>query len=295
VVLLAALWGSSYSFVKIALDSVTPLTLTGLRVALAALAIGAFVAWRGLAVPRDGRYWARLTLQSLINIAIPFSLYAWAQQTVASSLAGIINGSTPIFVFLITALWTRHERADAERLIGTTVGLLGVIAIIGLDALRGIGAHVFAEALMLVGTLCYAAAAVHGRRFHGVAPEVNAAGALAISALVVLPLAFMVETPLALEPTAGALLSILYLGIGCTGVTFVLYFHLVDRVGSMNTVSASYLRAGFAVLFGMALLSEPFTWSTGIGLAGVMVGVAAINGQLGRAWRALKPRAGASD
>lgn len=297
IVALAALWGSSYSFVKIALGSLTPLTLTAARIAVAAVVLGLLVAARGRKLPRDATYWWRLTLQSLINVAGPFALYAWAQQYVPSSLAGIFNSSTPIVVFLITVLWTHHERVDAERLIGTTVGLAGVIAIIGLDALAGIGNHVLAEIVMLIGTLGYALAAIHGRRFGHVPADVNAAGALAIATVVMVPLAFVVERPLALDPTAGAVLSILYLGVGCTAATFVIYFALVARVGSMNTVSASYLRAGFAVAFGMALLGEAFTWGTGAGLLGVLVGVAAINGQLGRVLAVLRraARGAASD
>lgn len=286
LVLLAALWGSSYAFVKIALDSITPLTLTGARVLIAALTLAAVLAVRRLRPPASRHYWARLGVQSMINIAGPFALYAWAQQYAPSALAGIINGSTPIFVCLITALWTRHERLDMERVIGTGVGLAGVLAIVGLAALAGIGQHMLAVAAMLLGTLGYAGSAVHGRRFHGVPAVVTAAGALGLSVLVTVPLAFLVEDPLALSPSTGAVLSVLYLGIGCTGATFVLYFHLVDRIGSMNTVSASYLRAGFAVLFGIVLLGEPLSWSIAVGLVGVMVGVAAINGQFARlaAW-----------
>ncbi len=288
VVLLAALWGSSYAFVKIALGSVTPLTLTAARVTLGALVLAGFVWMRGHRLPRDGSTWRKLVVQSLVNIAVPFALFAWAQQFVPSALAGIINGSTPIFVFLITVLWTRHEPADRERLFGTVVGLAGVVTVIGIDALMGMGEHVIGEGAMLIGAVCYATAAILGRRFRGAPADVTAAASLGLAALVLIPLAFLVERPLALAPTPAAVWSILYLGIGCTAATFALYFFLVGRIGSMNTVSASYLRAGFAVLFGMALLGERFTWSIGIGLVAVMIGVAAINGQISRGLRWLR-------
>jgi len=295
IVTMAALWGSSYSFVKIALETVTPFTLVAGRTLISALMIGAIVAYRGLAIPRDPVYWRRLGVQSLVNATLPFSAYAWGQQYVTAGLAGIMNSTSPIFVFLITAFWTRHEAAGPERLFGTVIGLGGVLVIVGFDALGGIGDHVIAEAVLLFGTVCYALAAVHGRHFSGVAPEVTAAGTLGLAALVLVPLAFIVEDPLALTPTPLAIFSIFYIGLLSTGVTFIIYFYLVQHVGSMNTVSASYLRAGFAVLFGMLILSEPFTWQSAVGLTGVVIGVAAISGQLSRLWRWLTGRPGGGD
>ncbi|MEC9368313.1 MAG: DMT family transporter, partial [Pseudomonadota bacterium] len=226
---------------------------------------------------------------------LPFSAFSWGQQFVSAGLAGIINSASPIVVFLITALWTRHERAGAERLFGTVIGLGGVLGIIGIDALAGLGAHVLAEAVLLLGTLGYAMSAVHGRHFAGVAPEVTAAGTLGLAALALVPIAFLLEDPLSLEPTREALLSIVYLGVAGSGLTFMIYFYLVARVGSLNTVTASYLRAGFAVLFGMMILSEPLTWRVVLGLAGVIIGVAAISGQFSRIWARLRGELGRRD
>lgn len=295
IILMAALWGSSYSFVKIALETVTPFTLVAARTAISASMIACIVLIRRPAIPRNPEYWRRLVIQSLINATIPFTAFAWGQQYVSAGLAGIMNSTSPIFVFLITALWTRHEPAGPERLFGTIIGLGGVLTIVGLDAFRGVGDHVIAELVLLAATVCYALAAVHGRHFDGVAPEVTAAGTLAIAAMVLLPLSFILEDPLALQPTGTTIFSILYIGLASTGLTFIIYFYLVARVGSMNTVSASYLRAGFAVLAGMLILSEPFTWRIGVGLACVVIGVAAISGQLSRLWRWITGRSGGGE
>lgn len=292
IVLMAALWGSSYSFVKIALETVTPFTLTAGRTAISAAMIACIVLMRRPAIPREAIYWRRLGVQSLINATLPFTAFAWGQQYVSAGLAGIMNSTSPIFVFLITALWTRHEAAGPERLFGTVVGLGGVLAIVGLDAFQGAGDHVAAELVLLGATVCYALSAVHGRHFAGVAPEVTAAGTLTLAALVMIPLAFVLEDPLALRPSGAAIFSVFYIGLLSTGLTFIIYFYLVARVGSMNTVSASYLRAGFAVLFGMMILSEPLTWRIALGLAGVVIGVAAISGQTSRLWRWLAGKSG---
>lgn len=295
IVLMAALWGSSYSFVKIALETVTPFTLVACRTAISAAMIACIVLIRRPAIPRRPDYWGRLVIQSFINATLPFTAFAWGQQYVSAGLAGIMNSTSPIFVFLITALWTRHEAAGPERLFGTIVGLGGVLMIIGFDALGGLGENVLAQAVLLAATFCYALSAVHGRHFAGVAPEVTAAGALGLSSLVMIPLAFILEDPLSLAPTPAAIFSIFYIGLLSTGLTFIIYFYLVERVGSMNTVSASYLRAGFAVLFGMMILSEPFTWKLAVGLSGVVIGVAAISGQLSRLWRWITGRPGGGD
>lgn len=292
IVLMAALWGSLYSFIKIALDTVTPITVAASRTALSALMIAVIVLVRRHAVPREATFWKRLGIQSLVNATIPFTAFAWGQQYVSAGLAGIMNSTSPIFAFLITAFWTRHEATGPERLFGTAIGIGGVVMIVGVDALGGVGDHVIAQIVLLFATFLYAVAAVHGRHFAGVAPEVTAAGTLGLAALVLVPLAFIFEDPLSLEPSRAAILSILFMSIFSTGLSFMIYFFLVQRIGSMNTISASYLRAGFAVVFGMILLSEPLTWQAAVGLVCVVIGVAAISGQLSRLWRWLTGRPG---
>lgn len=278
--ILALLWGGSYGLIKLALETITPVTLVAVRTALAAGLLWLVVAWRGRAVPREPRIWAQLLVQGSINYMLPFTMITWGQQFVDSSLAGILNSTSPVFVFLFTVLWTRHEALDGTKFAGAAIGLSGVVLIVGYEALSGIGAATAGQVAIVLATACYGMAAIYGRRFAGISPVVVAAATLTLAALCLIPASFIVEQPLALDPSRRSILALVALSALSTAVAFVIYFRLMNTLGSLGAASVAYLRAAIAALIGVMLLGEPFTASLVIGLAAVIVGVAAINGQL---------------
>src|SRR6185437_3816918 len=137
--LLALLWGSSYLFTKIAVAEIPPITLIAFRVTGAAVFLSVVLAWRNEKLPRDARTWRMLFLQSLFNSIAAWTLLAWGQQFVDAGLASVLNSTSPLFVFLFTALVTRHETLGGLKLLGAVVGCLGVVLIVGVDTLRGLG------------------------------------------------------------------------------------------------------------------------------------------------------------
>jgi drug/metabolite transporter (DMT)-like permease len=215
---------------------------------------------------------------------VSWSLVAWGQQFVPSALAGILNSTSPIFVFLITCTLTRHETVTVQKLLGTSAGLGGVCLIIGVDVLRDLGQHVVAQLALVAGALCYAGAAIYGRRFEAIPAIVTAAGTMTWAATCLMPVSLVVDQPWKIAPSLGSLLAAVALGAFSTAGALMLYFRLVRTLGSMGVASQSYLRAGVSVLLGVILLGEPFTWSLGVGLTAVVIGVAAINGQLSLVW-----------
>jgi len=140
--LLALLWGSSYLLIKIAIAEIPPLTLIAARVAIASLFLCAVLRLRGGRLPRGRRSWGMLLVQAFLNSIGAWTLLAWGQQHLDSGLASVLNSTSPIFVFLITFLWTRHEPVSAMRLVGALTGLGGVVLIIGVDVLEGLGTQV---------------------------------------------------------------------------------------------------------------------------------------------------------
>ena len=179
---------------------------------------------------------------------------------------------------------TRHEAATAQKLLGTIAGLGGVCLIIGVDVLEDVGQYVVAQLALVAGALCYAGAAIYGRRFGELPAIMTAAGTMTWAATCLIPVSVVVDQPWNMTPSFGSLLAAVALGSFSTAGALMLYFRLVRTLGSMGVASQSYLRAGVSVLLGVMLLGEPFTWSLGVGLAAVVVGVAAINGQLSLAW-----------
>ena len=275
--LLALLWGSSYLLIRVALDGLPPVTLIALRVSLAALVLLAVVRWQGHRLPRDSASWRALFVQSLLNATAAWTLLAWGQQYVDSGLAGVLNSTSPVFVFFITLLVTRHETLTALKLAGALLGVAGVTLIIGVDVLAGLGRQVAAQVAVLLGAFLYGCAAINGKRFGHLPPTVTAAAVMLCASAVLLPAALVIDRPWTLRPTALSLLAAATLAVFCTALALLLYFRLVRTLGSMGVASQAYLRAGVSVLLGVVLLGETFRPSVGLGLLAVILGVAAIN------------------
>jgi drug/metabolite transporter (DMT)-like permease len=275
--LLALLWGSSYLLIRVALDGLPPVTLIALRVGLAALLLLAVVAWQGHKLPRDPATWGWLFVQSVLNASAAWTLLAWGQQHVDSGLAGVLNSTSPVFVFFITLLVTRHEALNPLKLAGALLGVVGVALIIGVDALAGLGQQVAAQFAVLGGALLYGCAAINGRRFAALPPTVTAAAVMLCASAVLLPAAVFLDRPWTLRPSALALLAAALLAVFCTAGALLLYFRLVRTLGSLGVASQAYLRAGIGVLLGVVLLGETIAPVVGLGLAAAVLGVALIN------------------
>jgi drug/metabolite transporter (DMT)-like permease len=277
LVLLGILWGMPYALTKIALTTIPPITMVAERVALAAGTLWAIVLVKGCEIPLERKIAQRLFIQGLLGCVIPYTLIAFGQQSVGSSLASILNSTGPFFLCLISFMFAGQERLTARLLFGITVGLGGVVMITGSSALAGFGAGTIGQLAILGATLSSAIGATHARRFTSIAPEVVAAGTLTSAAFLLIPLSFVVESPFEADPSAAALAAMATNGIISTALGFVIYFRLIRTLGSIGTTSVGYLRPAIGVLIGYFLLGEPLTWSISAGLIVILIGVAAIN------------------
>jgi drug/metabolite transporter (DMT)-like permease len=277
LICLALLWGSSYLFIRVAVDEIPPLTLIAIRVTVASLVLIAVAIWRGIRLPRDLATWRLLFIQSILNSIGAWTLLAWGQQYIDSGLASVLNSTSPIFVFLITLFITRHESAHPWRLAGACVGLLGVILIVGPDVLTGLGQQVAGQFAALASAMLYGVAAIYGRRFAHLPATATALGTMLWATAVLVPACLIADQPWQLSPSPRALIAAMLLGVFCTGLAMLIYFRLLRTLGSLATASQSYLRAGFGVMLGMVVLGEQLTPLVGIGLLAALAGVALIN------------------
>lgn len=275
--LLALLWGSSYLFIKVAVAEIPPLTLIAARVTVAAGVLLAVVAWKSERLPAEPALWGALLVQAALNGIVPWTVLAWGQQYVDSALASVLNSTSPLFVFFITWAVTRHEAVGAMKLAGAMLGLVGVVLIVGVDALAGLGRQVAGQLAALAGALLYGLAAVNGRRFASLSPTVTAAATMLWASLCLVPASLVFERPWTLDPSAQALASAFALAVFCTALALMLYFRLVHTLGSLGVASQAYLRAGVGVILGVVLLGETVTPLIAVGLAASILGVAAIN------------------
>ena len=278
LLLLALIWGSSFTLIKVAVATIPPFTMVAARVTIAAMLLIMIAAAQGHSLPRQRSVWAAFLVQGLLQSALPFTLISWGEMHIASGLAGVLNATPPMFVLVIAMMTGRGRRTiSSERIVGVGLGLAGVAVTIGIDALSGIGTTApLAQMAVLGASLCYALAPIWGQRFSHFPAIVTAAGAMSSAAILMLPLAAIFERPWTLAPTGQAITAVLGLAIVCTALAMVIYFRLIRTLGPFGTTSGSYLRAGFAVALGTAMLGEDFTWSTLVGMVLIVAGVIAV-------------------
>ncbi|MFG1210849.1 EamA family transporter [Xanthobacter flavus] len=276
LLVLSTLWGASYTFIKVGVETIPPLTFIAARTLIAGGLLAAILRARGMRLPDDRASWARFLFQAGLNSVVPFTLIAWAEQTVDAGVATILNATSPIFAFLLTALATRHEAVTAHKLLGVTAGLAGTGFIVGFEALEGIGQQVWAQLAIVAATVCYAGAAIFGRSFKGLDPMVPAAGSLLCGAAVLLPVSIAVDRPWTLAPSVRSLVALGLLSVFSTALAFVIYFRLVRTLGSIGTTAQAYLRVPIGVAIGVLCLGERLAPDDWIGLACVVAGVVAM-------------------
>ena len=187
LVALATLWGGSYTFIKLGVATIPPITLIAARTAIAGLLLLIVMRARGIKMPTDAATWQRFAFQAVLNSVIPWTLIAWGERHVDAALATILNSAGPIFTFLLTAVVTPHEATTPRKLFGVGAGLAGILLIVGVDTVHDIGSGIIAEAAIVAATICYACAAIFGRSFMGLDPIAPAAGSLLAGADLTIP------------------------------------------------------------------------------------------------------------
>ena len=280
---LAVIWGGAFFFIAVAVREVPPITYVWLRITFAALALWLYVWWRGGALGLPGWAWRSILLLALINNVIPFLLFGWGQTQIASGLASILNATTPIWGVVVAHLFTGDEKMSTRKTAGVLIGFAGVALMLGPDLLASLGGDALAQLACLVASLCYALAGVWARRFkgQGISPVAVSTGQLTAGALVMLPLALLIDQPwLQPLPSAGALGAIIALAVVCSALGYVLYFRLIDSAGATNALLITLLVPPVAILLGWLLLNEAIAPRDFAGLALIAAGLAAIDGRL---------------
>jgi drug/metabolite transporter (DMT)-like permease len=288
LIALSVLWGGSFFFTGVAVKELPPFTIVVLRVGVAAIILNIAVRAMGLAMPRQGSVWAAFFGMGLLNNVVPFTLFVWGQTHIASGLASILNATTPLFTVIVAHLFTSDERMTANRLAGVLIGLIGVAVMIGRQALSGLvpgalGTDMLAQLACLGAALSYGFAGVYGRRFKrlGVAPMLTATGQVTASAVMLAPVALLVEHPWTLPvpslPVLGAILGIAALS---TALAYVLYFRILATAGATNLLLVTFLIPVSALILGTLVLREPLIGAQLLGMAMIGLGLAAIDGRL---------------
>lgn len=279
---LSVLWGGSFFFIGVAVQALPPFTIVAVRVTFAMLVLLVVLRVMRIALPRSAAIWLAFLGMGLLNNAIPFTLFVWAQAQLPSGLASILNATTPISTALVAHVFTADEKLTPGRLLGVLLGLAGVAVMLGPDLLAGLGDNLLAQGACLLATLSYACAGVYGRRFRrmGITPLVTATGQLMLSSALMLPLALMMETPWLLPfPSWPVLAALAGLALLSTALAYVIFFRIMTAAGS-NVNLVTLLVPVSAILLGVLVLDETLLPRHFGGMAVIALGLAAIDGRM---------------
>lgn len=279
LLLLSLVWGGSFFFVEVALPHADPLTIVFYRVAIAAVALWLYCVVIRETIPRSAGIWGAFMVMGILNNVIPFTLITWGQTEVTAGLASILNATTPLFAVAVGHYWPDGERATPNKIAGIVIGLIGMVVLIG-PSILGASGSVLGQVAILGSSLSYALAANYGRRLlKRVSPIVSAAGMLAASSLVMLPMAIAFETPFAPLPVS-AWLALLGLSLLCAAVAYILYFGILESAGPTNLMLVTFLIPVSAIALGVFFLGEQIDLRQMTGLALIFAGLACVDGRL---------------
>lgn len=278
---LAAIWGGSYLFMRVAAPEVGAYWVAETRLILAAVFLSVTALWLKNSL-HAARYWRHYVILGLFNSALPFLLFAYAAETLSASLLSIINATAPLWGALIAASLGRQE-LDWRRGIGLTLGFVGVGILVGMDSAVATSAAAIPVGAAMVATFCYGIASTYAANAPSVGSLANARGSLWASALMLLPAAFLVSPPT--TPSPASMSSLLILGVVCSGLAYILYFRLIADDGATSALSVTFLIPLFGVLWGYLFLGEQVGWHTLSGGLLVLGGTALVTGLLPRALR----------
>jgi drug/metabolite transporter (DMT)-like permease len=279
---LGFMWGSSYLFIKLAVDDFGTFTLVALRLVVGAALLWTVVLLAKQTLPRERRMYGHLLVMAIINITIPFLLITWAEQSVDSSLAAILTAPVPLFAIVLSAIFLTDEPLRVNGLVGLMVGFVGVIIVVS-PGLTGAGSSLTGEIALLGAAVSYACGAVYSRRnVRGLAPMVPAVFQVTFAVIITGTIALLFEHPWTATPDAEAIFSILWLGILGSGLAYLFVFRLFANWGATRTTLVAYLLPVVGIVLGYLVLQEPIDGRLIVGTALVIAGVGLVNSRLGR-------------
>jgi len=270
---LALIWGSSFLFVALGLRSLTPITLTASRIVLGALILVVAARIVGHRFPRDLRRWRHFFLLGLFGNVLPFSLISTGQVSIDSGLAAILISTVPLLTLPLAHAFT-DDKINIRKLIGVLLGFAGIVLLLGPASLGGLGAQFWGQLMIVGAALCFSISLVIARRIRDVPALVATGASMSCSSVMIIIFAFIVETPLALKPTAISIFGITMLGVFASGLAMLLYFRLAATVGPNFVAANNFIAPAVGVTWGVVLLGEPFTWRGIAAFAIILSGIA---------------------
>ena len=279
---LGFIWGSSYLFIKLAVDDFGTFTLVALRLAVGATLLWIVVRVAGQPLPTKRRTYGHLFVMAIVNITIPFLLITSAERSVESSLAAILTAPVPLYAIVLSSLFLADEPMRVNGVAGLAVGFIGVVVITS-PGITGEGSSLAGEIALLGAAFSYACGAVYSRRnVRGLAPMIPAVFQVTFAMIITGVLALAVEHPWTARPDGQAIFSILWLGVLGSGLAYLFVFRLFAHWGATRTTLVAYLIPVVGIVLGYAVLQEPVDARIVLGTGLVIAGIGLVNSRFGR-------------
>lgn len=274
LLLLAAIWGAAFPFLRVSVPYLGPTLLIEVRVALA----GLFLFFVGIALKQKlelKKYWKHYLILGFFSAAFPFYLFAHAAQHLSASMMAILNSTAPIWGVICTRIW--HKTSFSYKtIIGISLGILGVVTLVGFDEVALKPEAMPAVIAILIATMSYGAVSTYAHSVKDVTPFANTHGGMWMAALILVP--FLPFSPIIEAPTPNIIMSVIALGILCTGIAYFMYFQMIADTGATSALTVAYLIPVFGILWGAIFLDEHIGWHTVVGTIVVLAGTTLVTG-----------------
>jgi drug/metabolite transporter (DMT)-like permease len=296
-IILGTVWGSSFLWIKIAVQEIGPVLLVAFRLLFGIIGLSAAAFFSRPTFPNKRRLWLALVLFGFTNSAIPYVLISWGEQYIDSAVAAILNSTTPLFTMLIATLFLQDDRLNFQRVIALLVGFTGIIILVGRDmglsvessiaslnaisfqtAALSVNSSLLGQGAVILASLCYAGSSVYARRVtQGLSPIVQGLVPLLGADLALWTTALWVNHPVKLPHLALTWLAIVWLGLLGTALAFLLYFYLLHSVGPTRTTLVTYMFPLVGVILGVIFLKESLDWRLLVGGSLVVGSIIIVN------------------
>lgn len=279
--LVGLIWGTSFFWIKIALEEVNPIILVAFRTLLGTIGLGLIifinkqskVTWTAI----KERLPVFLTL-GLINITLPWLLISWAEQSIDSGTAAILNGSMPLFTIFLAPIFIDDDRITPLKLIGLIIGFLGVVILMAPSIQNKWSSNLLGQAASLLASFFYASATIYARKkTQGIPAQTQALLQLAAGTLIIWIIAFFTEKPFILPEMPITWLALAWLGVLGSCFAYIIYFYLLHKIGPTRTSMITYIPPLIGMLLGVGFLKEQFYWQALVGALMILSGISIVN------------------
>lgn len=291
--MLGLIWGSSFLWIKIALQEIGPFTLVGWRLLIGVVTLGIAVVIRRPTLPRQRRVLAMLALLGVINTALPFVLISWGEQAIDSAVASVLNGTVPLFAMVFAHFALDDDRMTSSRVLGLLVGFAGVVVLLSGEMVGGgLRQSGLGQVAVLLAAVLYAASGVFARKnLREVSPMVQAFLPLIVADTLIWMGALGIEAPGLVPAARSTWIAVTWLGILGSGIAYLILFQLLHRIGPTRTSMVTYVFPLVGLVLGVVFLQEALTPQLVFGTAMIIAGILVVNGssilqrRVGRAFR----------